>query len=123
MQLVRTGVEPGRQARLRGVHLLSGAGRGGEHVVRLHLGLPVVAIEPGDRLAGRVGTAGILEVREPGKRWLAKGRKLRTDEVEVEVHGRVPCGRPGIIDNPAAGVNVRLLPAGAERLRGSACRP
>ncbi len=110
VELVRAGIQPGGQARLRGVHLLAGAGRGGKRVVGLDLGLPVVAVEPGDGLAGRVGTARILEMGEPGERGLAKGRELRADEIEVERHERFP-------------LSVMLRWLGEERLRGSASRP
>ena len=120
VELVRADIEPGGQARLRGVHLLAGAGRGGERVVGLDLGLPVVALEPGDRLAGRVGTARILEMGEPGERGLAKGRELRADEIEIEVMDD-PERSPGS-SNPAR-VSVMLRWLGEKRLRGSASRP
>jgi hypothetical protein len=92
VQLVRSGVEPGGEPRPRGVHLLAGARGGRESVVRLDPGLAVVATEQVDRLAGGVGASRILEMGEAGERRLAKGRKLRADEVEVERHELFPRG-------------------------------
>ena len=51
MDLVLADVEPGGHALSRRVHLLARLRGRGERVVRLNLGLAVVAVEPVDRLA------------------------------------------------------------------------
>ena len=92
MDFVLADVEPGGHAFLGRVHLFAGLRGRGKCVVRLHLGLPVVPVEPVDRLAAGIGAARILEVREARERRLAERRKLRADEIQVEIHELFPGG-------------------------------
>ncbi len=105
MDFVLADVEPGRHAGLGRIHLLARRGGGGERVVGLDLGLPVIAVEPADRLPRGIGSAGILEVRKTRKRRLAECRELRADEIQVQVHERASLDGPGIITRRSDPVN------------------
>ena len=94
VQLVLADVEPGREAFLRRVHLAAGLGRGREGVVGLHFRAPVETIQPVDRLAAGIGTAGILEMRKSRERRLGESRELRAHEIQVEAaHGQMTSSR------------------------------
>ena len=56
--------------------------------------LPVIAVEPADRLARGIGSAGILEMRKSRKRRFAECGELRADGFQVQVHERASLTTP-----------------------------
>ena len=94
-QLVPLDIHQRRKPFPRLVHLGTAGGARRIAAIGLDLALGIKAMKPVDHLTAGVGAAGIFKEGPALKRRLGKGRKLRTDKIDIKACGHRTSCRAG----------------------------